>query len=437
MPIDTSIYGNLLATPKSVAQYDMENQQQQGNALALMLQRQNLEQSMQAAAERNALRAAFAGGLDPTTQAGRSQLYQTAPTMAPGILKTVQDQMTAEAKAQLDRAQAGHATAQTGQITAQTLRDDYTDAAKGVMANPTPEAARAAVLRIASKYGTDPTDELVGLRQLQTPAQIKQWAAAHALKAEQMLPKTDNVDLGGTRGFTSTDPVTGQVTMTGQQPITLSANTAATNEAHLQGIGMQQAGENNRAGQLNQLQREAGRTQIVVDPNMGVLAVDKGKGTFKPVVGPGGEQVPGEQQVASQKLSSQLSESIKMARKLIPQATASGAGSMVDNAAGFVGYATPGANAAAQLDTLAGWMTSNVPRMQGPQSDKDTLLYRQMAAQVGDRTKPASTRLAALSTLERLQQKYADINKDMSQGSAPKEPASAPPPPSKPVVVNY
>ena len=55
-------------------------------------------------------------------------------------------------------------------------------------------------------------------------------------------------------------------------------------------------------------------------------------------------------------------------------------------------------------------MTSNVPRMQGPQSDKDVLLYKTMAAEVGNRNKPVSARMAALDTLEKLQSKYADIN---------------------------
>jgi hypothetical protein len=68
------------------------------------------------------------------------------------------------------------------------------------------------------------------------------------------------------------------------------------------------------------------------------------------------------------------------------------------------------ADVAAQLDTLSGWMVSNVPRMEGPQSDFDVKNYKTMAGMVGDKTKPMSQRLAALDTLEQLQQKYAHLN---------------------------
>jgi len=106
----------------------------------------------------------------------------------------------------------------------------------------------------------------------------------------------------------------------------------------------------------------------------------------------------------------QIGAGIAQARKLLATATSSGLGAVRDTALNVAGQSTPAADAAAELETIAGWMTSNVPRMQGPQSDKDTLLYRQMAAQVGDRTKPTSQRLAALNALEELQKRYAEVN---------------------------
>jgi hypothetical protein len=48
-----------------------------------------------------------------------------------------------------------------------------------------------------------------------------------------------------------------------------------------------------------------------------------------------------------------------------------------------------------------------MPKMSGPQSDKDVLLYRQMAAQIGDANLPIATRRAALNTVRQIQQKYA------------------------------
>ena len=49
-----------------------------------------------------------------------------------------------------------------------------------------------------------------------------------------------------------------------------------------------------------------------------------------------------------------------------------------------------------------------MPRMEGPQSDRDQALYRQMAAQIGDATVPARIRKAAMETLKELNDKYQD-----------------------------
>ena len=51
------------------------------------------------------------------------------------------------------------------------------------------------------------------------------------------------------------------------------------------------------------------------------------------------------------------------------------------------------------------------PRMEGPQSDADRKLYAAMAGDLGDETKPAATRMAALKQMQRLQAKYAGLNK--------------------------
>lgn len=110
------------------------------------------------------------------------------------------------------------------------------------------------------------------------------------------------------------------------------------------------------------------------------------------------------------RLYQQLKEAIPMARNLLKNATGSGAGALADQTMAFFGKSTKGAEAAQALDTLGGWMTANVPRMEGPQSNIDVLNYQTMAARVADRSLPVETRLAALDTLEQLQNKYAEIN---------------------------
>jgi hypothetical protein len=92
------------------------------------------------------------------------------------------------------------------------------------------------------------------------------------------------------------------------------------------------------------------------------------------------------------------------------RATASGIGNVVDAGARVVGVSTPGAQDAARLESLSGWLVSNVPRMEGPQSNYDVQIYMTMAGKVGDRTTPIPERMAALQEVRRLQQKYASIN---------------------------
>lgn len=116
---------------------------------------------------------------------------------------------------------------------------------------------------------------------------------------------------------------------------------------------------------------------------------------------------------------------IKEARSILPKATGSYLGKGRDVVAGAVGESTEGAQIAARLKVIAGNLTMSQPRMEGPQSDRDTMLYREMAGQVGDDTLPAKTRLAALEQIERLQSKYAGQNGQTTQPAANRPPLSS------------
>ena len=95
------------------------------------------------------------------------------------------------------------------------------------------------------------------------------------------------------------------------------------------------------------------------------------------------------------------------AERLLPLSTGSSAGNVMDSVAGAFGYSTPGAQAIAGLQTIAGQLTSSMPRMQGPQSDKDVQLYKQMAGDLANPNLPVQTRMAALKQIRRLNEKYA------------------------------
>jgi len=87
---------------------------------------------------------------------------------------------------------------------------------------------------------------------------------------------------------------------------------------------------------------------------------------------------------------------------LIDQSTGSGAGRLIDLAAGFGGKAMPGAIAIGELQPIADMALKMVPRFEGPQSNADTTSYKQAAGQLADPTLPREIRKKAGKTVLRL-----------------------------------
>jgi hypothetical protein len=101
---------------------------------------------------------------------------------------------------------------------------------------------------------------------------------------------------------------------------------------------------------------------------------------------------------------------LQQAAPLVNGSTGSGIGNMVDSAAAFFGKSMPGAESADQLKLLEGALVSKMPKMSGPQSDRDALLYKQMAASIGDPLIPIERKKKAMQKLADLQSKYAGVN---------------------------
>lgn len=106
---------------------------------------------------------------------------------------------------------------------------------------------------------------------------------------------------------------------------------------------------------------------------------------------------------------------LDQAEPLIRKSTGSYAGAGIDQAARAFGFSTPGAAAGSELQVLQGALISKMPKMSGPQSDKDVQLYREMAGRIGDTTLPADQRIAAARQVRALNEKYAG---GQSQSSA-------------------
>jgi len=109
------------------------------------------------------------------------------------------------------------------------------------------------------------------------------------------------------------------------------------------------------------------------------------------------------------------------------EATGSVLGNVFDNLAAVIGVSTEGAQATGKLKLLQATLMLQQPRMEGPQSDKDVMLYRDAAAQIGDPNTPVATRVSALKTLKSLHKKYAP--RDVGDGTQPVS-SSTPPPPA-------
>lgn len=104
-----------------------------------------------------------------------------------------------------------------------------------------------------------------------------------------------------------------------------------------------------------------------------------------------------------------IGEIISEAEKILtgPQRpTGSTMGTAQDFTGKVFGISMPGSEQAEQLRVIGGALVARMPRMEGPQSDRDVLMYREMAGQIGDSTLPIDRRMAALDSVKRLWQKY-------------------------------
>jgi len=101
----------------------------------------------------------------------------------------------------------------------------------GVMQNPTPEAAVAALTRMGETlkgfgFNTDMSRDIQAVSQM-NPEQIKQWAAGQALKADKLLPQFQTRNTGGATDTLAIDPVTGKVSVANSVKNTQSPDSVA------------------------------------------------------------------------------------------------------------------------------------------------------------------------------------------------------------------
>ena len=383
MPIDVSIYQNYLKPPKSIAEYGAEMDIAEQNRMKLDSGRMNLLDERRAQADEQAVRAVYQKpGFDPQSDQGIADLYRLSPKAGMAAAKARQDALKAAAD-------LGHVNAQTETQKSTALQNttkaagerlkQYRDTLDFV------DTPQGAARWLQAQFQDPLTAEIMGgmgsieqalSRIPQDPAGFQQWRQQAALGMEKHIAEMRQqwVAAEQVRHNKSTEGIQ----IRGQNMVDARTReaTAATSQA-----GKPPAGYRFK-------------------PDGNLEAIPGGPADTK--IGGNGAKA----QDASDVLSI-LAE----AEPLLAKSTGSYIGTAADEAARTVGISTSGAQASAQLKALQGALVSKMPKMSGPQSDKDVQLYREMAGQIGDSTIPIATRRAAIGTIRKLNEKYA--------GSAP------------------
>jgi hypothetical protein len=225
------------------------------------------------------------------------------------------------------------------------------------------------------------------------------------LPPEKMLeifaPKPTEVSDGQQKGFRDTNPNSptyGQPTAGAPVQMQMTPGEAASDQRARTQIAEQKRHNTTMEGFRSS---EVGGVEYKQDSNGNWLAFPKkaGPGPIQPRVVEG---VPGKREASARNVLT----IIKEAETLIDGATGSYLGAAYDEGARAFGKSTDGAQATAQLKALEGQLMMAMPRMEGPQSNLDVMLYRQMAGQIGDPTVPRETKKAALTKIKSLQQQY-------------------------------
>lgn len=204
------------------------------------------------------------------------------------------------------------------------------------------------------------------------------------------------MDLGGVKALR--DPITGQVVNRFAKSNTPDALLSA--QTTMRGQNMTDA----RARERLDFDRDnAGGVTYQTDGTGQIVALPKrpsvvGNITAIPVQGQGSQ---------SKKDATEALALTSRIREILPNATGSMLGNGLDYALGAFGVSTEGADNASKLRALEGQLVAKMPKMSGPQSDKDAARYVQMAAEVGNANLPVARRMAALDEVEYFQRFYA------------------------------
>lgn len=406
-----NIFQQYLVPPKSVLDYsadldqaDARKQSLRQNALALAAGQQKFDEQQQATQRAAQLRSALLGLPQGATDDQRIAAMRGTATpegfaAADALSKSLIDQRKGTAVAAKDEADA----AKTNLARDVALHDFH---AQKLATVETPEDAMAwaqegKALGLFNQPGQYERGVAAIQRAAQSPQAFAQWKAA-AMQGGQSV----------------TDQLKQQLDLA--QQAEAARHNRATESLTAAGQAQQERASLRSDARARE-QADVSRGQVVQSDN-GPVLVNTRTGTGTPVTVDGkavAAKGSGQQAKDAQSVISLLD----MAEPLLDTATHSLAGEGYDRAAAAFGKSTEGAQAAAQLRALEGALVAKQPKMSGPQSDKDVLLYRQMAGQIGDPAVPVETRRAAIKTVRALNEKYLGQAGAPASSGAPAAPA--------------
>lgn len=195
--LNASIFGNMLAQPKSPEEYLAERQQLEQGKMANMLNQQKIESYKRDQDRQNNLLLMQKRGAtaDELASAG----YYDEASKAYNFSSAKEADQREKAK-----------------FTLGVQRD----LARRVMAAPSGQSAMAAIDEMERITGQNMDSERQKVAMFQSPDDYRRWAAGHAMTAEQLLPTFGTLNTGGAILDRTVDPVTGKVTVLGSTKVT-------------------------------------------------------------------------------------------------------------------------------------------------------------------------------------------------------------------------
>lgn len=226
---NTSIYQSLVNGIKSPEQFRSERQQLQASELTNALNRQKVDAYTRDQARQNNLLNMLGSG------ATADDLVKQ------GYFDEASKRQTFDANKVDESRKAEKWTQEKTKFVLGVQKD----LAGRVLANPSGQAAMAAIAEMERISGQNMDGERQKVAMLQSPDDIRRWAASHALSAEQLLPKFETLNTGGTIQDRKRDPITGAVTVAGSTPMTMAPGQAA--QLGLQREQFEESKRHNRA----------------------------------------------------------------------------------------------------------------------------------------------------------------------------------------------